>query len=50
MLPPGMETGQTEPGRKKRGRPKKNPIEGDLPPLEQLGPASVNLALIELIN
>ena len=33
MLPPGMET-EPRTG-KKRGRPKKIPMEGELPPLEQ---------------
>ena len=36
MLPPGMESEPTPPRTgKKRGRPKKIPIEGELPPLEQ---------------
>ena len=36
MLPPGMESEPTPPRTgKKRGRPKKIPMEGELPPLEQ---------------
>ena len=36
MLPPGMESEPTPPRTgKKRGRPKKIPIEGEMPPLEQ---------------
>lgn len=38
MLPPGMET-EPRTG-KKRGRPKKNPVEGELPPLEQMDDGS----------